>query len=50
MFTLTMTTKIRAIIVIPKTLVKTAKDSRTQRQFIDLDMAILVGISAKKVV
>jgi hypothetical protein len=39
-----------AIIVIPKTLAKTAKDLKTQRQFTDLDTAILVGKSAKKVV
>jgi hypothetical protein len=49
-FTLTMTTIIGAIIIIPKTLAKITKDLKTQRQFTDLDMVILVGISAKKVV
>jgi hypothetical protein len=45
-----MTTMMGAMTVTPETPAKTAKDSRTQRQFTDLDTAILVGISAKKVV
>jgi hypothetical protein len=34
--------------VTPKTLAKTAKDLKTQRQFTDSDTVISVGISAKK--